>query len=468
MKLSPDELQHISHIEFRNVEKLRGKEVVGVSTDSRTVKEGEVFFALRGANFNGHKFLAEAFAKDAVAAVVEDSADISAVATMPLLVVNDSTVALGEFARYYRRKFSIPVIAVGGSNGKTTTKDMIARVLATKYRVLSTDGNRNNHIGVPQTLFRLEKKHQIAVVEIGTNHPGEIRTLCDILEPTHGVMTNVGREHLEFFRGLAAIAKEEGALFDKLHKQKGAVAFVNADDRHVVAKAKKLKTKVTFSFKSKKVSVIGKVLAANAAGCAKFSFSAKSAKRATTVQLAIPGEHNVWNALCAATVGLTFQIAPRSIKSALENFQPASKRMELVDIAGVMVYNDTYNANPDSMSAALRTLASANVPGKRIAVLADMKELGAASLDEHVRIARDLSKLTIDYLLTFGDEARSLHDASSIKNKIHYEHKNMLAEYLAELVAPGDAVLVKGSRGMRMEDVVAFLQERLTAAHAHG
>jgi UDP-N-acetylmuramoyl-tripeptide--D-alanyl-D-alanine ligase len=468
MRLSPDELTHISHIEFRNVEKLRGKEVVGVSTDSRTMKEGDVFFALRGANFNGHKFLAEVFEKDAVAAVVEENADVSAVATMPLLIVKDTTVALGEFARHYRRKFSLSVIAIGGSNGKTTTKEMIANVLGAKYRVLSTEGNLNNHIGVPQTLFRLEKKHQIAVVEIGTNHPGEIRSLCDILEPTHGVMTNIGREHLEFFKGLAGIAKEEGALFDRLLKQKGAVAFVNADDRHVVAKAKKLKTKVAYSFRTKKASVVGKLLETSATSCAKFSFSAKSAKRATTVQLSIPGEHNAWNALCAATVGLTFQVPPQKIKSMLEKFQPASKRMELLDIAGVTVYNDTYNANPDSMIAALRTLASANVSGKRIAVLADMKELGAASLDEHVRIGRDVSKLTIDYLLTFGDEARSLHDASSIKNKIHYEHKNMLAEYLAELVAPGDAVLVKGSRGMKMEDVVAFLQERLTAAHAHG
>lgn len=468
MKLLPDELRNIPHSEFRNVEKLRGKEVLGVSTDSRTVKAGDVFFALRGARFNGHKFLAEVFEKDAVAAVVEENADVAAVATMPLVVVKDTTLALGEFARYYRRKFSIPVIAVGGSNGKTTTKEMMAKVLSAKYRVLSTQGNHNNQIGVPQTLFKLEKKHQVAVVEIGTNHPGEIHALCEILEPTHGLITNIGREHLEFFKSLAAIAKEEAALFDILHKQKGAVAFINADDRHVVARSKKLKTKVTYSFRTKKASVVGKLSETNATGCARFSFAAKNAKRAVTVQLSIPGEHNAWNALAAATVGLTFQVPTQKIKSVLEKFQAASKRMELLSIAGVTVYNDTYNANPDSMIAALRTLASANVPGKRIAVLADMKELGASSLDEHVRVGRDVSKLAVDYLLTFGDEARSIHDASSIKNKIHYEHKNMLAEYLAELVSPGDAVLVKGSRGMTMEDVVAFLQERLTAAHAHG
>ncbi len=465
MKLLPEELIHIPHIEFRNVEKLRGlrpvgKEIVGVSTDSRAVKEGEVFFALRGENFNGHKFLAEVFEKDAVAAVVEENTDVAAVATMPLLVVKDTTRALGELARYYRRKFSIPVIAVGGSNGKTTTKEMIAKVLGAKHRVLSTEGNLNNHIGVPQTLFRLEKKHDVAVVEIGTNHPGEIQYLCDILEPTHGLITNIGREHLEFFTNLAGVAKEEAALFTKLHKKKGSIAFVNADDKHLVAKSKKLKTKVVYSFRMKKASVFGELLETNAAGCARFSFSAKSAKRAVTVQLAVPGEHNAANALSAAAVGLTFQVPAQKIKSALEKFQPASKRMEVLDIKGVTVYNDTYNANPDSTIAGLKTLASAIVSGKKIAVLADMKELGSTSIDEHRRVGKEASKLPIEYLLTFGEHARSIHDASSIKDKIHYEQKNMLAEYLAELVSPGDAVLVKGSRGMRMEDVVVFLQER--------
>jgi UDP-N-acetylmuramoyl-tripeptide--D-alanyl-D-alanine ligase len=397
MKLNPEELTNISHIEFRNVEKLRGKEILGVSTDSRTAKSGEIFFALRGENFNGHKFLTAAFANDVVAAVVEENADVSAVATMPLLVVKNATHALGELARYYRRKFSMPVLAIGGSNGKTTTKEMIAKVLATKYRVLSTEGNLNNHIGVPQTLFRLEKKHQIAVVEIGTNHPGEIKYLCDIIEPTHGLITNIGREHLEFFKTMAGVAREESALFDMLGKQKGSITFVNLDDKYLAAKSKKHKTKVTYSFKTKRASVFGTIVGANAIGCATLKFSAKSSKRPVAVALTVPGQHSAAIALSAAAVGLAFQVPALKIKSALEKFQSASKRMEVIDIGGVTVFNDTYNANPDSMIAALATLASVNISGKRIAVLADMKELGEASVDEHIRVGKEVSKLALDY-----------------------------------------------------------------------
>ena len=464
MKLSPDELRHISHIEFRNVEKLKGETIIGVSTDSRTMQEGELFVALRGENFDGHKFLADAFARGCVAAVVESNAKVDAVQTMPLLVVHDTTLALGELARYYRSRFGIPVIAIGGSNGKTTTKDMVAAVLRAKYHVLSTDGNLNNHLGVPQTLFRLEKRHQIAVVEIGTNHPGEIAYLCDVLDPTHGLITNIGREHLEFFKNLAGVAKEEAALFENLHRQKGAVAFVNGDDTHLLTKSKKLKTKVTYAFSTKRTSVFGKLLDIDARGCAAFSFAAKSSTRATSVQLSIPGKHNAQNALSAAAVGLTFKVPAHKIKTVLEKFTPASKRMETLSIHDIVIFNDTYNANPDSMIAALQTLASAQVSGKRIAVLADMKELGDVSADEHKRIGKELSALPIDYLLTFGEQAKYIHDVAKIQFKFHYDQKNILAEYLTELVAPGDAVLIKGSRSMKMEDLVIFLNERLSGA----
>lgn len=467
MRLSPDELQHISHVEFRNVEKLRGEKIIGITTDSRKVQEGELFIALRGENFDGHKFLANAFAQGCVAAIVETSASVDAVRTMPLLVVENTTHALGELARHYRRKFAIPVLAIGGSNGKTTTKEMVTKVLSTTFSVLSTEGNLNNHIGVPQTLFKLEKKHQVAIVEIGTNHPGEIQYLCNILEPTHGMITNVGREHLEFFKNLAGVAKEETALFENLAKRKGAIAFVNVDDKNLVAKSKKLKAKVTYGFSTKKASVYGRIIRIDEAGCAQLSFAARSAKRETKVQLPIPGEHNALNALCAAAVGLTFKVSTTKIKTALEKFRPVSKRMEILNICGITVYNDTYNANPDSMIAALRTLASANVSGKRIAVLADMKELGASSFDEHTRVGAEISLLPIEYLLTFGELARYIHAAAKVPFKVHYDQKNILAEYLLELAAPRDAVLVKGSRGMKMEDVIVFLQERLNAAHAH-
>lgn len=466
MKLDPAELQHISFLQLRNFEKLRGKTIVGVSTDSRTVREGELFFALHGENFDGHKFLAEAFANGCIAAVIERSRNIEAVKTMPLVVVENTTHALGELARHYRLKYSIPVLAIGGSNGKTTTKEMIAKVLDTRYNVLSTRGNLNNHIGVPQTLFSLERRHDIAVVEIGTNHPGEIRYLCNILEPTHGLLTNVGREHLEFFRTLSGVAKEEGELFRNLATRPGSIAFVNADDKHVSAKANKVKTKVTYSLRTKRASVFGKNLETNELGCVKMSFAAKSARRAVTVQLSIPGEHNALNALSAAAVGLTFKVPAASIKSALEKFTPAGKRMEMVSVNGITIYNDTYNANPDSMIAALRTLHAARVSGKKIAVLADMKELGEFSSAEHERVGKALAALSIGCLLTFGEQAKLIHEKAKVRLKIHYEHKGQLTEYLAGLAVPGDAVLIKGSRSMKMEEILAILHGRWTTAAA--
>jgi len=460
MKLSPTELLQIAHDELRNVGKLKGETIIGVSTDSRTIKEGELFVAIRGPNFDGHKFLAEAFANGAVAAIVDREGAIEPVKTMPLLVVQDTTKALGDLARYYRLKFDIPVIAIGGSNGKTTTKEMIAAVLRRRYEVLSTEGNLNNQIGVPHTLFRLERKHEIAVIEIGTNHPGEIAYLCSVIEPTHGLITNIGREHLEFFRTLRGVAKEEGALFEALARRNDAVAFVNVDDPLVRQRARNLRKKVTYGCTST-ASIRGKIGEGDAAGCFELRFTVRGSKRQTRLHLAMPGAHNAFNALAAAAVGLTFKVPAAEIKAALERFQAVSKRMEIVTINGVTVYNDTYNANPDSVRAALRTLATAQVPGKRIAVLADMNELGEASQAEHARIGKELSTLPIDYLLTYGEQAQHIHEAANVKFKVHYQQKNMLAEYLCELLSPGDAVLVKGSRSLKMEDVVVFVQERL-------
>lgn len=467
MKLPPDDLLHITHDELRNVGKVKGRVITGVSTDSRTIREGELFVALRGSNHDGHKFLAEAFAAGAVAAIVARDANVEPVKTMPLLVVPDTTRALGELARYYRRRFSIPVIAIGGSNGKTTTKDMIASVLRKRFTVLSTEANLNNQIGVPLTLFRLQNKHDVAVVEIGTNHPGEIEYLCSVLEPTHGLITNIGREHLEFFRTLRGVAKEEGALFDALRRRGDGVAFVNVDDAFLRARAAKLTRKVTYGF-SRPASVRGKIGATDAAGCVELRFGKRGRTRTTSVHLAVPGVHNAMNALAAAAVGVTFGVPQTRIKEALEHFVPVSKRMEIVRINDITIYNDTYNANPDSMLAALRTLAAAQVSGKRIAVLADMNELGEASAAEHERIGKEVGKLAIEYLLTYGEQARHIHQAANVKFKVHYEQKNMLAEYLAELLTPGDAVLIKGSRGMKMEDVVMFLQERLKHTETGG
>ena len=441
--------------------------VKGISTDSRTTRPGDLFVALRGGSFDGHRFVGAAFAAGAVAAVVEEI-DSAQAGGKPLVLVGSTYGALGVLARRYRDRFSIPFIAVAGSNGKTTTKEMIAGVLAEKYNVLATEGNLNNNIGVPMTLFRLNRKHEVAVVEIGTNHPGEIRDLCTILAPTHGVITNIGREHLEFFGSLEGVAREEGGLFAFLASGAGGTALVGADDPRVRDAARPVKRKVTYGFRTPRASVRGRNITLGTDGCASFEFRSAASQRWHLVQLALPGGHNAMNALSAAAAGIVFHVPPARIAHALESCRAPGRRMETLTLGGVTILNDTYNANPDSAIAALETLATLAVRGKRIAVLADMKELGSGAAAEHAAVGTKAAALGIDYLLTYGELARHIHDGAGIPGALHYEGKNVLAEYVAELVTPGDAVLVKGSRSMHMEDIVAFLTERLRPARQAG
>lgn len=461
MKLSATELQTIPHLEVRSPGLLEGKTFTGVSTDSRTVAPGDLFIAIRGENFDGHRFVRDALAKGALGAVVDASWAKRESAAGGLLVVDDTTKALGAVAQLHRKRFSIPVLAIAGSNGKTTTKDMVTAVLSMKYCVHSTQGNLNNQIGVPHTLLRLDRQHEAAVIEIGTNHPGELALLCDILQPTHGLITTIGREHLEFFGSVEGVAREEGTLFDHLAKQKQGLSFVNAGDPRVKAAAKQLKRKVSYGIAARGVSVAGKVVALNENGCAVLQFQGRRMKNPARVELSVPGEHNALNALAAAAVGLTFGVPVTRIRQALKSFHAASKRMEVKNVHGVMILNDAYNANPESMLAALRTLAAAKVTGKRIAVLGDMRELGPSAPAEHEAIGKEAARLGIDYLLTFGELARRISGAAAGTCALHYDQKNILAEYLAELAAPGDAVLIKGSRSMKLEDVATFLEERL-------
>jgi UDP-N-acetylmuramoyl-tripeptide--D-alanyl-D-alanine ligase len=463
MNLSARDLSLIPHIEFRNRKALGRRRCSGVSTDSRTTGEGELFVALRGERFDGHAFLSSVFARGAFAAVVDRKGDISAAQEFPLLVVEDTIRALGELAHLYRKKFDIPVLAIGGSNGKTTTKEMIAGVLGAKYQVLSTEGNHNNHIGVPQTVFRLSARHEVAVVEIGTNHPGEIANLCWILQPTHGLITNIGREHLEYFRTIEGVADEEGRLFESIHAIRGGMAIVNADDARVVSRAHGIKKVRTYGFHARGADVRGRMLGTDTAGRVRMSFRTRGATKETMVQLGIPGEHTARNALAAIAAGVIFRVPPARIREVLESLNAPTQRMEVSDLDGITVLNDAYNANPDSVLAAVRTLDAVSGAGKKIVVLGDMLELGDVAEEEHRRVGKDIAAMRYDYLLSFGPMMKYLHEESDSSRSTHFEQKNMLAEYLAELLSPGDTVLVKGSRGMKMEDVITFLRER---AHA--
>jgi len=462
MKLTKSDIRAIPHVQAIGFDTLKRWNVTGISIDSRTIRPGELFLAVRGDQFDGHNFISKAIEGGAAGIIVERrwaevNTSMMVSINIPRLIVENTIQALGNLANSYRRKFDIPIIAVGGSNGKTTTKEMIRSVLGTKYQVLCTEGNLNNHIGVPQTLFRLEKKHEIAIVEIGTNHPGEIDYLCSILEPTHGVLTNIGKEHLEYFGSLEGVAKSEGELFVWIAKHHGLL-FVNADDKYLVRLSKKHKKTVSYGFSARGVSFKGTIQSFNTNAQALLQVKPRG-KKAFEFTVGISGEHNAKNALAAVAVGMKMNVPPTNIQKSLGSFQSASKRMQLHQSGQVAILNDTYNANPDSTLAALATLHVMKGKGKKIAVLADMLELGKHAEEMHRHIGKTTVRYGVDILLTFGPLSKFVHDAASVETKAHFDNKSMLMDYLTHTVTDGDIVLVKGSRGMKMEEVVLHLSE---------
>ena len=469
MKLKLSDILRLEHVEARDCDRPVFV-ITGVSTDSRSVKPGDLFIPIRGAQFDGHNFISNAVKAGAAAVLAEHrwarmNAAYLRTLPVPQIIVGDSTRSLGDLARMYRRMFKLPILAVGGSNGKTTTKDMIRLVLGSKYNVLATEGNLNNHIGVPQTIFRLEKTHTAAVIEVGTNHPGEIDYLCGVLEPTHGLITTIGSEHLEFFGDLAGVARAELELFGwiKNNSRADSTLFINGDDRHLAGQARTFKKRFVYGLRSRTADVKAAGMMLDDRGRASFTVKAKGTSP-FTIALTVPGIHNVQNALAATAVGLRFRVPAAKIQKALASFSAPGKRMEVLTINGLTVLNDSYNSNPDSVRAAIETLRVMKTSGKKIAVLADMLELGPSAPEQHRAVASYVDRSGIDCLLTFGPLSQATHDASTLSLKAHYDQKNMLSEYLAELLGPGDIVLVKGSRGMKMEDVVTFLQERFSKA----
>ena len=457
MRLSLADIRSLPHIAARGCDPLGRKHFRGVATDSRLLKPGDLFIALRGEHFDGHTFLAAAESAGAAAAI----ADVPGAATfsggLPMLVVEDTVRALGQLAANYRTKFDIPVLCVGGSNGKTTTKEMIAAVLRVKFKVHATEANHNNHIGVPMTLLGLDGRDEIAVVELGTIHPGELKSLCDMAAPSMALITNIGAEHLEFFDSIDGVETEEGYLFESLRERKSTLAFVNADDERVRRRVPRGVRTVRYGF-SGRPGVRG--ILRGEGDRPVLEVRLPDGKRAFRIRLPLPGQHNAYNALAAAAVGVSMRVPVPSIVRSLEGFRPVSKRMETQHLAGITLLNDCYNANPGSMLEALRTLASYPADGKRIAVLGDMLELGRHAAAAHARLGDETAALGIDYLLTFGPLSKNINPAAHRTTTYHYDQKNILAEYLSELLTPGDVVLLKGSRGMKLEDVASFLQER--------
>ncbi len=475
MHLNLNDILSINFLEIYNNNNLGNQPFQAVSIDSRTTKSANLFFALRGNNTDGHIFLDDAISNGASAVVVDKKffSDVKKLKTkskfkkldtVTVIVVDDTTVALGELAAVFRKKFQIPILAIAGSNGKTTTKDMIGNVLSEKYNTLVTEGNLNNHIGVPLTLFGLKHKHQIAVIEIGTNHFGEIKYLCNIVQPTHGLITNIGNEHLEFLKNINGVAKEEGELFKYLASRNKGVAFVNGNDRRILKFSRTIPNAVTFGSFDNNHDIVCTGQTVDDSGKYSIEVLVNKLKKRFKVNLPIPGKHNVQNALAAFAVGVQFKVPPTKIVKALELFKPSNKRMETISLKRIKIINDTYNANLDSMLSAIEVLKQTITQGKKIMVLGDMLELGKSSKQHHTLIGEAINKYFNEnslYLYTFGKMSLHINRVAKLKNKNHYTDKKSLTEDLLNIISSGDVVLVKGSRGMRMEEVVNSLTERL-------
>ncbi|MBF0122884.1 MAG: UDP-N-acetylmuramoyl-tripeptide--D-alanyl-D-alanine ligase [Candidatus Omnitrophica bacterium] len=431
--------------------------VSGISTDTRKITKGNLFVAIKGDNFDGHNFIGQAVQAGA-GAVMVDHANVADAENAVVIVVEDTVKALGAIARFHRKRFKIPVIGITGSAGKTSTKEFIASVLGKKYRVLFNKGTENNHIGVPMTLLQLTKDHEIAVLELGTNHFGEIAYLADIVRPTVAVFTNVGASHLAGLGSPEGVFKEKVTMIDYLPKN-GKVIF-NADDpllRNL--KKKKLSQNITTYAIDNKADVKAKAVHSEKGGLI------VTLEGGETIKLKAPVWGNILNALAAVVCGSLFRVSFDDIREGLLNTDPAKGRQCFHLASGVTVIDDTYNANPVSYRNALRTLSLLPRKGRVFLVAADMLELGEASDVLHAEIGELAAQSGVDTIFATGRWASLIGSMARAKNSSvearYFDKKEDIILALRDQVQFGDIVLVKGSRGMRMESVVVGLLEHL-------
>jgi UDP-N-acetylmuramoyl-tripeptide--D-alanyl-D-alanine ligase len=429
-----------------------------VCTDSRRAKPGDVFFAIKGERFDGHDFLHEVAAKGVAAVVVERKKIPATLPECAVLVADDARAAFGKLAAEYRKSFTLPVVAVGGSNGKTTTKELLASVLSQKLKTLWSEASFNNDIGVPATLLRLEKSHQAAVLEAGTNHPGELAPLVAMIRPKFGVITNIGREHLEFFGDVAGVAQEEGRLAELLPVD--GKLFVNGDNEWTEKIAARTKAQVVRVGLGKKPDWRAKKIRLDKNG-ATFQVDAPVAEFNGEYRINLLGRHQVTNALFALAVGAELGLVGVEIQRGLAGCQPPKMRLQFWEANGVRVLDDAYNANADSTIAALETLCDLPLQGRRVAVLGDMGELGTHSEAAHAEVGRRAAELGIGQLFTIGKmsvmTARAARDAG-LARVIEFVDVESAMRAIKNFMKPGDVVLLKASRAARLERIADTLK----------
>lgn len=436
-----------------------------IYTDTRLLKKGKTFLTLKGPNFDGNNFLAEAVQKGAVGLICEKEPVPEVLRKVAfVIIVKDGLIALQQIAHLYRLKFTIPIVAVTGSNGKTTTKEMIGSILSRRFRTLVTAGNLNNQIGLPLTLLQLRKKHQAAVLELGTSALGEIDTLARIASPTIGVITSIGHSHLQKLKNLDTVLQAKMELIGNLAA--AGTAVLNNDDSLLQKKLPKVKGKViTFGIVNK-AAVWAKKITVNAPKN-KIVFILGKGSQQRQVILHTIGKHNVYNALAAASVGFELGLPLHDIVKGLAAFKAVTGRMKMVKKKGLTILDDSYNANPDSMKAALITLDNFGCSRRKIVVLGDMLELGLESSKKHREIGKIIGQSDLDMIYTIGPQSQLLAQAALATGidlkKIHCYNageEQLLISDLKANVHHGDVVLVKASHGMHLEKVVASLLNR--------
>jgi UDP-N-acetylmuramoyl-tripeptide--D-alanyl-D-alanine ligase len=435
--------------------------VTRICVDSRQAQPNDLFFALAGDRFDAHAFLPEV-ARRGVAAVVAERFKLpTGLQGCAVITVDNTRAALGRLGARYRRDFALPLIAVGGSNGKTTTKELIASVLRQKRSVLWSEASFNNEIGVPLTLLKLEHTHRDAVLEAGTNHPGELAPLLRMMAPYYGVITNIGREHLEFFCDLDGVAREEGVMAEILPSE-GAL-FLNGDNVWTEAIAKRCRARVVRVGFGETNDWVARNIRMDDHG-ATFSVNCRQPELNGDYHIQLLGRHQVVNALFALALGAELGLDRAAIEHGLAICAPAKMRLQLCFPGGIRVLDDTYNANADSMVAALQTLSDLPCSGRRVAVLGDMAELGESSQAAHAEVGKRAAEFHLDQLFTVGRQAGEIASAArrgGLRMVVEIPEVETAARTIREYARPGDVVLVKASRAMRLERITEALRTNL-------
>lgn len=436
---------------FQNIAK--NKKIYAITTDTREIEKDCLFVPIKGENFDGHDFILKAFEEGAICALSEKHIDTE----KPVILVDDTRKAFRDLAMYYLTLFNVKVVAVTGSVGKTTTKDIIASVLSQKYNVLKTQGNFNNEIGLPKTIFNLTDKHEVAVFEMGMNNFGEIKNLSEIAKPNIGVITNIGVSHIENLGSREGILKAKLEIFD--YMKKDGIAVLNADDDMLQTFKNKDNIKTLwFGIENKKDYYAQNLVPKGIEGIdARLCFQDKY----IDVSIKVPGKHMVLNSLCAAAVGNSLGLSTEEIKKGIETFVPTQMRMSVTKTkGGITLINDAYNANPVSVKAAIDVLCFGE--GRKIAVLGDMFELGEFSDSLHFQVGEYAAEKSVDVLICIGKNAHNIYKGAVSKdlNAIYFStQEEFLENHLDRFFKDGDVCLVKASRGMHFEKIAEKIQE---------